>query len=82
MTVQLLPGDELLGYCSGYFGRDSYETKRVEAVGADWVVAREEDGSVVLASDAAIHKGLARYCVRFGAKYDRENGGVIEAKIS
>lgn len=44
-------GTILYGYCGGYFGRDSYNDKRVEAVGADWVVAREEDsGHVVLAN--------------------------------
>ena len=40
-------GTKLYGYCGGYFGRDSHDTKRVEAVGADWVVAREESGNVV-----------------------------------
>ena len=38
-------GDVLYGYCGGRFGRDSYGEKRVEAIGADWVVVREEDGS-------------------------------------
>lgn len=33
-------GTILQGFCRGYFGRDSYEDKRVEAVGVDWVVAR------------------------------------------
>ena len=33
-------GMVLHGYCNGYFGRDSYECNRVEAVGADWVVVR------------------------------------------
>lgn len=33
-------GELLNGYCNGYFGRDSYEDKRIEAVGYDWVVAR------------------------------------------
>jgi hypothetical protein len=28
------------GYCDGYFGRDAYGEKRVEAVGFDWCVAR------------------------------------------
>lgn len=37
-------GTLLYGYCGGHFGRDSYERKRVEAIGADWVVAREECG--------------------------------------
>jgi hypothetical protein len=35
----------LYGYCNGFFGRDSYGPKRVEAIGADWVVIREENGT-------------------------------------
>lgn len=42
-------GDLLYGFCGGYFGRDSYDVKRVEAIGADWVVARGEDGQPVFA---------------------------------
>ena len=42
-------GSKLKGYCGGEFGRDSYDDKRVEAVGADWIVAREEDGTPVFA---------------------------------
>lgn len=33
-------GDVLDGYCGGHFGR-TYTDKRVEAIGADWVVARD-----------------------------------------
>lgn len=33
-------GSILYGFCNGYFGRDNYEDKRVEAIGADWIVAR------------------------------------------
>lgn len=41
----LMVGDVLGGFCGGYFGRDSYADKRVEAIGADWVVVRNaEDG--------------------------------------
>lgn len=40
-------GDVLYGFCNGYFGRDSYDDKRVEAIGADWVVARSESGGCV-----------------------------------
>lgn len=40
-------GTLLYGFCGGYFGGDSYEDKRVEAVGVDWVVAREiESGRI------------------------------------
>lgn len=34
-------GDILYGFCNGYFGIESYENKIVEAVGSDWIVARE-----------------------------------------
>ena len=36
-------GTVLYGYCEGYFGRDSYADKRIEAFGADWIVVRESD---------------------------------------
>lgn len=36
-------GRLLYGYCNGYFSRDSYYTKRIEAEGIDWIVAREVD---------------------------------------
>jgi hypothetical protein len=40
-------GDELIGFCGGHFGSDSYHNKRVEAIGADWVVARDmENGEI------------------------------------
>lgn len=42
MTLQI--GQVLYGFCGGFFGRDSYKDKRIEAVGIDWVVVREEDG--------------------------------------
>lgn len=33
----------LYGYCGGYFG-NSYDDKRIEGFGIDWIVAREIDG--------------------------------------
>lgn len=42
-SVPLRVGDVLYGYCGGAFGRDDYDDKRVEAIGADWVVARPDD---------------------------------------
>jgi len=33
----------IYGYCNGFFGRDSYEPKRVEAEGRYWIVARRLD---------------------------------------
>jgi hypothetical protein len=41
-------GDILHGFCGGCFGRDSYWGKRVEAIGADWVVAREDGGGPLI----------------------------------
>ena len=35
-------GDVLQGFCGGWFGRNSYEDKRVEAIGSDWVVVRDD----------------------------------------
>jgi len=37
-------GTVLYGYCNGYFGRGSYGDRRIEAIGSDWVVVREDDG--------------------------------------
>lgn len=37
-------GTKLYGFCNGFFGRDSYDTKTIEAIGSDWVVARDSDG--------------------------------------
>ena len=45
---KLIVGAVLHGFCGGHFGRDSYRDKRIEAVGADWVVAREAFGSEAL----------------------------------
>jgi len=45
--IPLRVGDKLYGYCGGEFGRDSYNTKTVEAIGADWVVAREDNNQIV-----------------------------------
>lgn len=33
----------MYGFCAGFFGRDARGDKRVEAVGWDWVVVREDD---------------------------------------
>lgn len=35
------------GYCGGLFGGYSYNKKRIEALGVDWVVAREIDDEAV-----------------------------------
>jgi len=37
-------GTIIYGFCRGEFGSDSYKKKRVEAIGSDWIVVREDDG--------------------------------------
>lgn len=61
-------GDILYGYCGGFFD-ESYGDKRVEAVGRDWVVAREEgsDERPMFASSREgweIHETLAEYLTK------------------
>lgn len=46
----LAVGDVLVGFCGGAFGRDSFGHKVVEAIGKDWVVAREDSGQAVFCS--------------------------------
>ena len=54
-------GQVLYGYCGGYFGRESYAIKYVEAIGQDWVVARDKNGEVHFACGKDIHKTLISY---------------------
>lgn len=53
-------GDKIYGYCEGIFGRDSLRDKRVEAIGTDWVVVREDDGgpNFVVIDPEALRKYL------------------------
>lgn len=37
----LAVGDVIHGFAHGAFGRDHYHCVRIEAVGADWIVARD-----------------------------------------
>lgn len=48
----LAVGDIIHGFANGAFGRDSYDCRRIEAVGPDWVVCRYESGAVDLAAGA------------------------------
>lgn len=40
MSHDFKVGEVLHGFQGGAFGRDSYECRRIEAVGADWIVTR------------------------------------------
>lgn len=58
-------GQVLHGFCGGYFGRDSWKCKRVEAVGFDWVVAREMERPMIpeFAQKIGIHLLLEEYTI-------------------
>ena len=58
-------GTILHGYCGGEFSGEygtSYECKRIEAMGADWVVAREIESQRVVFAHVA-PESFARYTV-------------------
>ena len=63
----ILVGTKLYGFCGGWFGRDAYGDKRVEAVGVDWVVARTladcDDGyrAPLFAEGPDVHTALEPY---------------------
>lgn len=60
MDEPLRIGDTLYGYCGGYFGRDSHFDKRVEAIGSDWVVARDYIGVAWFADCSPIYLTVYR----------------------
>jgi len=43
-------GRRVHGYCNGFFGRDDYGTKVIEAIGPGWIVARGIEGDVLFAT--------------------------------
>ncbi len=57
----LVVGTVLYGFCAGRFGRDSYANKRVEGVGVDWIVARDEEGDIHFACGETIHADLQEF---------------------
>jgi hypothetical protein len=63
--ADLKVGDVVHGFCGGYFGRDSFRCRRVEALGRDWLVTRNESGTVefaTLTSHVAAHAGERDWC--------------------
>jgi hypothetical protein len=46
VSKRLRVGQVVYGFCGGCFGRDSYGPRRVEAMGADWVICRTDSGYV------------------------------------
>lgn len=53
-------GMKLYGYCQGYFGRDTYGTKTIEAVGRDWLVVRFYNGAISVLHDDKIVKDIPK----------------------
>ena len=51
MPDPLTPGDLIHGYAYGAFGRDSYDCRRIEAVGPDWIVTRDDTGATEFVSN-------------------------------
>ena len=43
LTDEFRVGMLVHGFANGVFGRDSYSCRRIEAMGADWVVTRTLD---------------------------------------
>lgn len=56
-TLMVQVGSVLYGSCGSDFGRMIYGPLRVEAVGADWVVARNERGEVYFAEYSEYQPG-------------------------
>jgi hypothetical protein len=48
---RFLVGQVIHGFAGGVFGRDSYQCRRVEAVGYDWLVTRNESGDPEFTTD-------------------------------
>ena len=59
----LAVGDRPHGFCGGFFGRDHYDCCTVEAIGwdRDWVVVRNDDGSIGFASSRGDLAALRKY---------------------
>ena len=51
-------GMVLYGYCNGFFGRESYLPKTIEAVGKDWILVRHDDGKVDFLQDEGVVKDI------------------------
>ena len=43
MNLYKYLGKNIYGYCNSYFGRDSYETKRIVFAGVNYIVVEHED---------------------------------------
>ena len=46
MYLHKYVGKKLYGYCNGYFGRNSYEIKRIVYAGLNYIVVEHEDDNI------------------------------------
>lgn len=67
-------GKMLYGYCEGYFGRDSFSDKIIEATGEDWAVARQTDGVAVVMARFKDREDLEKQLGRFSKEPDEYGG--------
>lgn len=37
-------GQKIYSVCEGYFGRNNWQEKRIEAFGEDWIIVRDSHG--------------------------------------
>jgi hypothetical protein len=71
MANPFVVGDRIHGFASGYFGRDSYACRTVEAVGPDWVLTRNDRDEVEVTQDRSgrelewlyEHRADGQWCV-------------------
>lgn len=54
MKLEIYIGKTLYGFCNGYFGRDSYDDKKIVYVGDNYIVAENENGY----PETAIFEGM------------------------
>ena len=65
-------GVRIFGFCNGYFGRDSYEDKVIEAIGHDWLVARGLDSSRPEMASFENWEELEKYVSEWSSQEERE----------
>lgn len=63
--MSICVGIEINGFCGGWFGRDSYGDRRIEAFGVDWIVTRSDDRVVELV-DFADQAARDAFVVKYG----------------
>jgi hypothetical protein len=64
-------GTPLYGYCGGIFGRDSYNKKRIEAIGHDWLVVRDTNEVPDFASFSSMEE-MVNFVAKYSSKKEKE----------